>query len=200
MTELVLYSDFVCPYCYLAEHGPLAQLQQNHDLSLTWRGFELHPYIPKGGATLAQMFSPARAEMMVAQLMQFAQTLGVQMRVPTRVNNTQAALCMAQYALDCGKQAQFREAAMNAYWSEGLNLEDSEVWVILAERAELDAQALSEAATAPEYQARVHALREEAMERGVMGIPTVFINDAPVIGCQPYETYEREARRFGLIG
>lgn len=199
MTELVLYSDFVCPYCYLAEHGPLRRLQEEYGLALTWRGFELHPYIPKGGATLSQMFQPARAKMMREQLLRFANSLNVSIVVPDRVNNTQAALAMSQYADDHDALDVFRAEAMTAYWRDGADLESPEMWAELGRRSGLDPVEIVDAATAPEYMERVQSNREEAMDRGVMGIPTVFINDAPIIGCQPYETYVLEAKRFGAL-
>lgn len=50
---------------------------------------------------------------------------------------------------------------------------------------------------APEYQARVDALRAEGHAVGVSGIPTSFIGNHRVVGCQPYEVFAEAARRAG---
>jgi protein-disulfide isomerase len=49
----------------------------------------------------------------------------------------------------------------------------------------------------PAYQARVDLLRAEAGRMGVTGIPTFFIGDAVVVGCQPFEVLAAAVRRAG---
>jgi predicted DsbA family dithiol-disulfide isomerase len=135
---------------------------------------------------------------MTAHVQQFARGMGVTgMQARERLNNTRRALAVAEWARDQGHLQAFREAAMEAYWHRGEDLEDPEVLVRLAKQAGLAAEQARAAMDAPEYQARVDALRAEGHAVGVSGIPTSFIGSHRVVGCQPYEVFAEAARRAG---
>src|SRR5216110_2594243 len=53
---LRLYTDFVCPFCFIAEQSTVPRLVRELDLSLDWHGFELHPSTPRGGLPLSALF------------------------------------------------------------------------------------------------------------------------------------------------
>jgi len=167
-------------------------------MELDWRGFELNPGTPRGGVLLEQLF-PGRAAAMMAHAEQVARSFGVtDIRIPGRLNNTRRALALAEWARSQGKLLEFRDAAMEAYWRRGGDLEDAEVLARLAEQAGLPAGQASAAMDAPEYQSRVDALQAEGRAAGVTGIPTAFIGNVRVVGCQPYEVFAEAARRAGV--
>jgi len=135
---------------------------------------------------------------MMAHAEQVARSFGVTgIRIPERLNNTRRALVLAEWARSQGKLLEFRDAAMEAYWRRGEDLEDTEVLARLAEQAGLPAEQARAAMDAPEYQARVDTLSAEGRAAGVSGIPTVFIGNVRVVGCQPYEAFAEAARRAG---
>jgi predicted DsbA family dithiol-disulfide isomerase len=135
---------------------------------------------------------------MRASAEQLARRFGLNdMRIPERLSNTRRALAVAEWARTRGRLTQFREAAMEAYWKRGEDIEDPEVLGRLAEHAGLPAEEARAAMDAPEYQARVDALRAEASQLGVSGIPTTFIGAVRVVGSQPYEAFAEAARRAG---
>lgn len=111
--------------------------------------------------------------------------------------NTRCALAIAEYAREQGKLLAFRDAAMHAHWREGKNLEDEEDLRALALRAGLDPEAAIQALGAEQYLQRVDAIREEASQIGVTGIPTLIIGRYGVVGCQPYEALVQAAERAG---
>jgi predicted DsbA family dithiol-disulfide isomerase len=166
-------------------------------VELDWRGFELNPRTPRGGVALEQLF-PGRAEAMRAHAQQVAQRFGVTgMRVPARLNNTRRVLALTEWARTQGKLTEFRDAAMEAYWRQGADLEDPQVLGRLAEQVGLPAEQASAAMDSPEYLERVDALQAEGRAAGVSGIPTFFIGNVRVVGCQPYEVFVEAARQAG---
>ncbi len=166
-------------------------------MELDWRGYELRPETPRGGIPAEQLF-PGRTQAMAARVEQVAQMFGVSgMRPREVINNTRRVLGLAEWARDQGKLQAFREAAMVAYWRRGEDLEDPQVLARLAEQAGLPAGEALAALDAPEYQARVDALRNEGLSVGVSGIPTAFVGHLRVVGCQPYEVYAEAARGAG---
>lgn len=165
---------------------------------MDWRGFELHPEIPLGGMPIERYFPGHKLEGVRKYLHDFARSFGVEdMKAPGHLPNTRRILAVSEMARDLGKLEPFRERAMNAYWREGRNVEDMEVIRIVAADSGLDAEAAAQAASDPSYLARVEAMRGEASEAGVTGIPTFFFDDRMVVGCQPYDVLTKVAVHSG---
>jgi predicted DsbA family dithiol-disulfide isomerase len=139
----------------------------------------------------------SRAEMMRTQAEQFAQGFGVSLKVPKHFSNTRRVLAVTEWARDQGRLQAFYQAAMEAQWHRNENLEDPDVLARLAEQAGLPGDGARQAMDAPEYQARVDAMAEEGQREGVSGIPTFFIGNVRVVGCQPYEAFLQAARLAG---
>lgn len=163
---------------------------------------------------LATLFAGRPIKPMQDQLATFAAGFGVKMRFSERIPNTRRPLALAEYARQQGRLEPFREAAMDAHWQEGVNIEDSEVLRRLAQEAGLDPMAALNAADGPEMQARVDQLGGEAKRWGVTGIPTYFLlpdgwepgkvqpelpgKPVRIVGCQPYETVLAGCMRAGI--
>jgi predicted DsbA family dithiol-disulfide isomerase len=195
---LRLYSDFVCPFCFVAEQSTVPRLREAFDLVVDWRGFPLHPRTPKGGMPLSALFPAARVPAVKEQLRQFAARFGVEGIVhPDRIPNTRRVLAMAEYARARAHLDAFRRAGMEAHWLHGKDLESDDDLRAIAESVGLDGAAALAAADAPAFLAQVDAKQEEARRDGVTGIPTFFIGDVRVVGCQPYEVLEEAAVRAG---
>jgi predicted DsbA family dithiol-disulfide isomerase len=195
---LRLYSDFVCPFCFVAEQSTVTRLRDEFDLRVDWRGFPLHPSTPKGGMPLSALFPASRVPAVKEQLRQFAARFGVTGIVhPDRIPNTRRVLAMAEYARAHGKLDEFRRAGMEAHWRHGKDLENDEDLRAIAEGVGLDGASAVAAADDPRFLAAVDEKLEEARRHGVTGIPTFFIGDEEVVGCQPYEVLAAAAERAG---
>jgi predicted DsbA family dithiol-disulfide isomerase len=198
-TTLRLYTDFICPFCFIAEEGTVARLLREFDLKLHWHGFELHPETPPGGMSLNVLFPSVDLKALHERTKAFAAQFGVtNFQPPDRLVNTRRALAVAELAREAGVLEKFRHAALEAHWRKGQNLEDDSVLAALATEAGLDPKAALAAADAPEYLARVDARQNQAKRQGVTGIPTLVIGEQRIVGCQPYEVLARVADREGV--
>jgi predicted DsbA family dithiol-disulfide isomerase len=197
-TVLRLYSDFVCPFCFIAEHSTLPRLREEFDLAVEWCGFELHPGTPRGGMALSALFPPARLPAVRAHMQQFAARFGVTgMNHPDHIPNTRRALAIAELARDQARLDPFRQSAMVGYWCEGLDLEKNDDLRVIAERAGLLGGDALAAADDPAFHVRVGERQADARRHGVTGIPTFFIGSEAVVGCHPYDVLATAARRAG---
>src|SRR3954462_15050178 len=87
------YSDFVCPFCFIAEQSTLPRLLREFAVAIEWCGFELHPRTPRGGMSLSALFPAARLPGMRAHMQQFAARFGVSdMNQPEHIPNSRRAL------------------------------------------------------------------------------------------------------------
>jgi predicted DsbA family dithiol-disulfide isomerase len=165
-------------------------------VALDWRGFELHPGIPEGGMPLDEMFGAERVRRMRPYLIEFARAQGVKgMVVPAHKPNTRRALALAEWARGRGRLHEVRNGLMDAYWRDGLDLEDDAVLARVAADARLDGEGAVLGSREPEVLARVAAMGREAARAGVTGIPTFDIGEERVVGAQPYEVLAEAARR-----
>src|SRR5687768_3438833 len=144
---------------------------------------------------LTALFPQAQLERMRPRLLAFAESFGVEgMRMNDWLPNTRRALALVEHARSHGGEAAvdaYREAAMNAYWREGANLESDADLGAIARKAGLDPQAAVAASHDEALLRRVGEVRAEANRRGVHAIPTFFIGETRIVGCQPYEVLDR---------
>ena len=122
---LHLYTDFVCPFCFIAEQSTVPRLLAEFDLTLDWRGFELHPNTPPGGVSLSKLFPGVPLSSLHERTQRFAARFGVSGFTPPDVlQNSRRALAVAELARDRGRLQPFRAAAFEAYWRQQKDLED----------------------------------------------------------------------------
>lgn len=173
-------------------------MHDEYDIAIDWRGFELHPETPAGGMEIERLFGAGRVAPMRQSMDRFAAQFGItDMRHPSHLPNTRRVLAAAELARDRGRLDAFRKAAMDAYWRHGHDLEDDAVVRRIAAHVGLDADDAAAAMADPGYLARVDAVRRESISAGVTGIPTFFIGDQVVVGCQPYDTLAAAVERAG---
>jgi len=173
-------------------------VQNEYQLKLDWRGFQLHPEIPPGGADTAALFGAARAEHMAARMQAFAADFGVTMGLPTRVPFTLRPLAATEFARDHGQLAPFREHLMDVHWLHGGDIEADDELAAAAKAVGLDADDVLAAADDHVYRERLHDIRRQAFDNMITAIPTFVFGGYPVIGCQSYETLTKVATKLGI--
>lgn len=196
--SLRLYTDFVCPFCFIAEQSTVPRLLATYDLVLDWRGFELHPSTPRGGLPLERLFPGRDLAQLHAGTKRFAAPFGVTgFEPPSRLQNSRRALAIAEWARDSGQLEAFRAAVMNGHWRQGRDLESDADLRAMALKAGLPADEALTAADDPRWLSRVDAKQDDARAHGVSGIPTFIIGSHKVVGCQPYEVLAAAAEQAG---
>jgi predicted DsbA family dithiol-disulfide isomerase len=147
---------------------------------------------------LEEMFGAERVRKMRPYLVDFAKAQGVSgMVVPAHKPNTRKALALAEWARGQGRLHEVRTGLMDAYWREGLDLEDEAVLARVAVAAGLDGPSALRGSREPEILGRVAAMGREAASAGVTGIPTFDIGEERVVGAQPYPVLAEAVVRQG---
>ena len=101
--------------------------------------------------------------------------------------DTSLALRAALVAKDEGRFLEYHDPMYRARWAEPRDLSDSEVVHALLERAGLDADAALFRAESEELVTRLDMDTKEAIERGVFGVPTIFVDDRMFWGNDRFE-------------
>ena len=145
--SVAIYSDAVCPWCYLGKRRFEAALRMRPDLvvSASWKPFELNPDMPVGGADRATYIAakfgdPERFAAVQARLVDLGREAGIPFRFGqvARIPNTRAAHALVALA---GERADaVMEAIFAAYFERGEDIGDLGV---LAAAAKLSSSSAS---------------------------------------------------------
>ncbi|HEX6027095.1 MAG TPA: DsbA family oxidoreductase [Solirubrobacter sp.] len=195
-----IWSDIVCPWCYLGKRrfeAALEAFEHRDDVTVMWRSFELDPDAPvnpEGTATerLAAKYgmSVERAQTLHAEMTARAAAEGLEYRFDiARGGNTFDAHRMIHLAATYGHQAEAQERLMRAYFTEGEAISDRETLVRLISELGVDETEAREALEQGRFADDVREDEVLASRLGIQGVP-FFVLDRRygVSGAQPPET------------
>jgi len=180
--EVEIWSDVVCPWCYLGkrrlEHA-LAQFPQRDDVRVVWRSFELDPGAPARSEHTAKERLAAKYGMTAeqvetswARLTALAEAEGLEYHLDaTQGGSSFDAHRLLQLARTLGLQDALHERLFRAYFSEGLALGDAETLARVAVEAGLPAGEVDGVLASDRFAAEVRADERRAYELGVNGVP-----------------------------
>lgn len=193
--KIEVYSDIVCPWCYIGEKRLAQALTAHPDLAVerVWRPFQLRPEMPPQGqlwaAFAAEKFGgAARAAAMFAQVTEAGAPDGAVFRFDRVASapNTTDAHRLVLLAREHGREWAMADALFAAYFAEGRDLNDRNTLVALAVGAGLDADAVNRHLDGDEGAMDVWESQQTAASYGIASVPTYVIDDRyAVVGAQP---------------
>ncbi|MGH3144197.1 MAG: DsbA family oxidoreductase [Rubrobacter sp.] len=196
-----VFSDVVCPWCYIGEKRLKKVLRERPYLEATvrWRPFQLQPGMPEGGLPWAEFArrkfgGEAGARAAFAQVAVAGEPDGVCFdfdRVASAPNTVNAHRLIL-YAAQRDLQWETAEALFRAYFVEGRDLNDRGQLVDLASGVGLDAGEVGEYLVSEDGTDEVQAGQQEAERLGITGVPFyVFDKRYALSGAQPVEVFGR---------
>ncbi len=185
--KLVVYSDFICPFCYIGKVNAERLQQEIPGLELEWREFELHP---EGQPDPTSPYMKQAYE----NVKMLAERHGIDMKpeVLTEVtSDSRKALLGFEFAKEQGSEEQYRDTVFQAYWVEGKDIDQDDVLREIAEKVSLDPDELMNAIENPVYQNRLIGSIQDAHAQGVTGVPTYQYGEMISVGAQPISVLKR---------
>lgn len=204
--QIEIWSDVICPWCYIGKRRfeqALADFPQRDQVQVVWRSFELDPAAAQQyPGTLDEMLSkkygvsPQQAAAMNARVTGIAQEVGLEYRLSqARPGNTFDAHRLLHFAATRGVGDRATERVMHAYFAEALPVGDRAALAKLAPEfgiPESKALALLESDA---YADAVRADEARAAGFGITGVPCfVFDEKSAVSGAQPLEVFAAALR------
>jgi predicted DsbA family dithiol-disulfide isomerase len=185
--EVEIWSDVVCPWCYIGKRrfeAALAEFEHRDDVRVRWRSFELDPAAPhervgenaqrlagKYGMTVEQ----ARAGEQQVSDVAAGEGLGFRFDM-LRSGNTFDAHRAVHLAESHGLQEATEERLMRAYFGEGELLSDHDTLVRLASEVGLEEAEVRELLAGERYAQEVRDDERTAGELGISAVPTFVID------------------------
>jgi predicted DsbA family dithiol-disulfide isomerase len=193
-TVLEVFTDFVCPWCYLSTPR-VKKLQQNFAIDVQWTYFPLHPETPLEGMTLKDLFAGRNFDLGAAhaRLKALMDAEGLVFNQRTHTYNSRLAQELAK-GFD---RENLRDALYKAYFEDARNIGDVEVLVDIATACEIPADDARRALINRSFKEAVDADWAKARRYGITGVPSFVAANQKVVGAHPYETLEGLVRAAG---
>jgi predicted DsbA family dithiol-disulfide isomerase len=192
--KVEIWSDFVCPWCYVGKRRfeeALQRFEHRSEVEVRWRSFELDPWAPpiRQGpyeVHLANKYgiSEAEAKGMIDRMVETGSGAGLSLRFDiARPGNTFDAHRLLHLAHSRGVQDGLDERLMAAVFTHGEAVSDADTLVACATDAGLEGEEARRVLGTDAYARDVREDEREAARLGVTGVP-FFVFD----------------RRFGVAG
>jgi predicted DsbA family dithiol-disulfide isomerase len=201
--RLVVYSDYLCPWCYLAEHRLRAlQLELGDALELHWRSFLLRPR-PDASRDLERFMKYTQSwlrpagepDAPVFRVWESSEGPPSHSVPPHLVAKAAAQLGAAAFEAVHGR-------LLRAYFEESRDISRPQTLRAIWSEAGLPAPEFERSSDEALLRQTV-AEHREAAELGITGVPAVRVaeTDAFVLGAQPLAVYRRwvERLRAGVL-
>ena len=197
--RLVVYSDYVCPFCYLGRASLRQYLEANDaDVEVDWHPFDLRARKRGPDGEIDFSVDDGKDEAYYEQARENVRRLRDRYDVEmAREIATDVDSLPAQAASLYVKEAHPEQwsaldrAIFEALWVDGRDVGDPAVLVDVAESVGLDGEAVREALDDDSLRERVTEQFEAARRRGVTAVPT-FVYDGHVArGAVPPEQLAR---------
>jgi predicted DsbA family dithiol-disulfide isomerase len=198
MIRLDIFSDPVCPWCYIGKANLDRALSDlaDHPFQIQWHPFQLNPDMPPEGmpkrAYLDAKFGADRVSAMNDRLREVARAAGVDLDPdrPATMPNTLDAHRLIHWAGVEGRQHQVKGALMRAYWTEGRDIGDHGVLADIAQENGMDPSAIARLLASDADRDDIAARDADARSKGVNAVPTFLIAQHYVVsGAQPPELW-----------
>lgn len=183
--KIDIWSDFVCPFCYIGKRHLEAALGDEKDVEIIFHSFELDPNTAiHHDEDIHQLIATKygisydQSKANNAHIQQMAANVGLDYDFDNmQSTNSFTIHRLAQFAKEQGLGNEFVEAGMHAYFTEAAFLNDEETLVAIAKKVGLDEARTREIIHSTEYTAPVRVDETKAMELGIQSVPFFLIDD-----------------------
>ncbi|MCR2802839.1 DsbA family oxidoreductase [Paenibacillus soyae] len=185
--KVEIWSDFVCPFCYIGKRRleeALAGFEHKEQVVIEYKSFELDPNADSEARMHTHEMLASKYGMSVEQAKASGQSVagqaaaaGLEFRFENQyVQNTFDAHRLAQFAAVSGRGAEMAERLFRAYFTDNDLIGNKEVLARLAEEVGLDAGQVSELLGSEQFADVVRQQESEGSQLGIRGVPFFVID------------------------
>ena len=190
MRTIDFYFDFISPNAYLAWHR-LPQLEARHDVDVRPRPV-LFAALLDASKRIGPAERPSTRRWMLLNCMRKAEQLSIPFAPPpSHPFNPLLALRVVGAIDDGASRRRAIDALFSAVWAERRGVESADTVIAALDAAGLDGATLVRAATGDRAKAGLREATDAAIERGVFGVPTMFVGDELFWGFDDFPQLER---------
>ena len=199
--KIEIFSDFACPFCYIAKtklFQAIKQLNLSEETEVVYRAFELNPAASKteSFSYVDSVFKKKnndlkKTEEVMEALQMHAQDVGIIFNFDKVVlANTKNAHRLTKLAKLYEKEMEFVDIVMEHFFTEGLNLNDTEALLAICEQIGIDRNMAHKIIKEEKFTEELVLDRYEAQQLQIKSIPFfVFEDHYGIRGVEPMEVF-----------
>ena len=212
MDRLDVYSDVICPWCFIGKQHMQRALRSLGDeglaFTVSWHPFQLNPDMPPGGVARdeyrrAKFGSLERSRELDAQVAGAARVAGIEIRHDRmrRTPNTLDAHRLIRLADAGGCQDAVVDRLFQDYFVAGRDVGDRSVLLAAADAVGMDQAAVEASLAGDEGRAEVLAEDAAVHRAGLQGVPTFALNGHVLFsGAVPADAFaEARAKAHAML-
>lgn len=201
--KIEIWSDVVCPFCYIGKRKMEKALQKfpfKEKVEIEWKSFQLNPdqQTKPGVSTLEDLsqskgWSMEQTKQITSQVVGMAKGEGLTFDFDKAVvANTKNAHRLIHLAKEFGVQDAMKERLLKAYFTDGLNVDDTETLIQLGKEVGVPEEKIKLMLESNQYEEAVDQDSYESRQIGVRGVP-FFVLDRKfgISGAQPDEVFDQ---------
>jgi len=199
--KIEIWSDVMCPFCYIGKRkfeAALDQLKDKKDIEIEWKSFQLSPDMTTNPDKNIHQYlaehkgiSLEEAKKMNNYVTEMAKNVGLDYHFEKAiVANSMMAHRFLHFSKTKYKQNEAEELLFKSYFTDGKNTDDLDTLIDLGKQLELDVLELTKVLKSNEFENDVKADIQEAQELGINGVPFfVFDRKYAISGAQETELF-----------
>jgi predicted DsbA family dithiol-disulfide isomerase len=200
--QITVYSDYVCPFCYLGRRSLEAyQETRDRDLEIDWQPFDLRSQKRGPDGEIDHAVDDGKDDAYFEQVRENVARLKVKYGademlaledLPDDVDSFEAQVASFYVAEEYPERwLDFDESIFDALWLDGLDIGDVDVLVAIASEVGLDGDEIRSAVGNESLRDRLRDQFDDAQAEGVTGVPTFVSDGYSARGAVPPEQLER---------
>lgn len=200
MIRLDIFSDPVCPWCFIGKHNLFTALSGVDEelFSIEWHPFQLNPNMPEGGMDrreyLETKFGGKEGAIQAyLPIVEHANATGltINFEAITKTPNTLKAQCLINWAKLEGYQNELIQALFEAYFCHGKDIGDTAVLIDIAGECGMNADVVKRLFASGQDQLEMQERDASARAMGVRAVPTFIVAGQHVVsGAQSVEMWQ----------
>lgn len=185
--NIEIWSDVMCPFCYLGKRKfelALEQFPKRDHVQVVWKSFLLQPDLKTDPAvnvhdylSESKGFPVEKARHLNGQITEAGERVGLEYNFDrVIVANTMNAHRLLHIAKEQEVQDAMKERLLKAYFTDGMNVDDTGTLVELGVEAGVSGEGLSELLESDTYIREVREDIADSRKLGVRGVPFFLFN------------------------
>lgn len=188
--KIKVYSDYVCPFCFLAKH-PFEEAIEGKDVEVEWHPFELRP---EPSVPLDPINDPSKLALWGKYIYPAIEKVGINMKLPNVSPHPYTGLAFEgfHFAKAHGKAKEYNDKIFRAFYQEEKNIGKLDILSDIAGQIGLNTEHFKEALEKGTYRkVQAEALRHAYEEAEINAVPTFIIGNTVIGGMTTKEEFER---------
>jgi predicted DsbA family dithiol-disulfide isomerase len=186
--KIEVWSDFICPFCYLGKrklYQALDRLGLGNKAEIIWHSYQLDPDFPRNKSISSlqyliekKHYQPGQIEGIHQYLTEQGRLYDIDFRFDKALTfNTYDAHRLWQWSKNSGKSNEFKEAVFLAYFTKGIDLSGNENLLNIITDLGLDRSEADRILNSDSFDQEIEMDKYQSRQLGIRGVPYFLIND-----------------------